>query len=1117
MKTRLQEIEKRYARVKAELPKGEKQTPFLLRLYEDLITALSDASQLHFNTLFARVSFVASRYGMHRQWAYALQIPRKEIQYRELGDKALYPIVSAVVKYLLHLLRAEVDPSTGDSTGTFGVRLPKLPHYRRPGLFKKGFVRVVAVEWIREKKRLMVIDEEEPDSPCRLDYAVAEVNDIFADTLESALQEIGLPLVLGLTDVESIAPDHYIPSFIVVLPDLLLDVTSVTTATSDGPEPDAYHAMELFWPSEAKPELLMGQVANYFFDEYLRQPKLTFAALLDKVFRFFPIEFSRMSDDQLRELITKMEAQYHTIAEVVNKRFYAVRIHRERCVIEPSYYSPRFGIKGRLDVFCDGVGKAPATIIELKSSKPFKPNGYGLSESNYRQTLLYDLLIRSVFSWRKKVSSYILYSAETENPLRYAAVVPAIQKETINNRNQLALLNIRMTKLDHDGARDIFAEIDPERFGHLKGFVKRNIETWHKVYAQLTEGEKNYFKSFAAFVTREHMLARLGNERGDGAGGLAGLWLDTQRQKEAQYRILRGLQLKEILEQEHQTLVHFERTDLTNPMANFRAGDIVVMYPYYPAADDNPVSYQLNRASIVSISVDHVVIRLRNVQINTEQIRTWPKWNLEPDVLDSSFRSLYQSLWILMSVHAELRKCILGLTPPPTLADKIVDHQPNLKLTLSQANVYREGLESGFLYLLWGPPGTGKTSIMLRSWVEYYFRHTTKRIALLAYTNRAVDEICDALHHCGEDVANHYIRIGSRSATGEEYRHRLLDHVIEPMTKRIEIRNLLQQTRIYVGTVASILGKNELLNLLDFDVVLMDEASQLLEPNVVGLLTRFRKVILIGDHLQLPAVCVQPPETSLIRQCGEWSEQIGLTDMGMSYFERMYRLYQARGWNHLIGHLHEQGRMHETIMAFANRYVYGGMLQIADEVRQTENIKHRFQNDQEIWLTERLIFVPSRFQLQEIDQKTNAHEASLVIGLISQWKDKLQEHGLNWSIGVITPFRAQIAAILHHAHQEGVDLADITVDTVERYQGGARDIIIMSCACNAQKTLNKITSRNPDGIDRKLNVAVTRARQQFILVGNEEVLSVETGYRMLMEMSTRFLPEWDRIGHQAAT
>ena len=125
------------------------------------------------------------------------------------------------------------------------------------------------------------------------------------------------------------------------------------------------------------------------------------------------------------------------------------------------------------------------------------------------------------------------------------------------------------------------------------------------------------------------------------------------------------------------------------------------------------------------------------------------------------------------------------------------------------------------------------------------------------------------------------------------------------------------------------------------------------------------------------------------------------------------------------------------------------------------------------------------------------------ISIIALWQKKIKEKNLGWRIGVITPFRAQIAAILHKAHTHEIDMENVSVDTVERYQGGARDIIIMSCSVNNRQFLNRIVSINQEGVDRKLNVAVTRARQQFILTGCESVLQEEPAYRGLISMCTK--------------
>ncbi|MEL6720631.1 MAG: C-terminal helicase domain-containing protein, partial [Bacteroidota bacterium] len=102
------------------------------------------------------------------------------------------------------------------------------------------------------------------------------------------------------------------------------------------------------------------------------------------------------------------------------------------------------------------------------------------------------------------------------------------------------------------------------------------------------------------------------------------------------------------------------------------------------------------------------------------------------------------------------------------------------------------------------------------------------------------------------------------------------------------------------------------------------------------------------------------------------------------------------------------------------------------------------------------------------------------------------------SIGIITPYRAQIAQIRDTLKDANIDLNLLTIDTVERYQGGARDIILISLCTNSLSQLQSLVSLSDDGVDRKLNVALTRARTHLIVIGNEDLLQNDLTYRELM-------------------
>ena len=113
---------------------------------------------------------------------------------------------------------------------------------------------------------------------------------------------------------------------------------------------------------------------------------------------------------------------------------------------------------------------------------------------------------------------------------------------------------------------------------------------------------------------------------------------------------------------------------------------------------------------------------------------------------------------------------------------------------------------------------------------------------------------------------------------------------------RAALGDLIANKRIVVGTVASILGKADLFKLKKFDRCIIDEASQILEPMMLGILPHFKHFTLIGDHKQLPAVVAQRKKFTKVNNTE--LAKIGLNDLRDSYFERMYHRVQSKGWTH---------------------------------------------------------------------------------------------------------------------------------------------------------------------------------------------------------------------------
>jgi len=420
-------------------------------------------------------------------------------------------------------------------------------------------------------------------------------------------------------------------------------------------------------------------------------------------------------------------------------------------------------------------------------------------------------------------------------------------------------------------------------------------------------------------------------------------------------------------------------------------------------------------------------------------------------------------------------------------------------------------------FLLIGPPGTGKTSMALRYLVEEELAQSTgNSILLMSYTNRAVDEICGML--CDAGIG--FMRIGNEYTCDERFRPYLINHAIDDSPMLESIKQKILATRIFVGTTSSMLSHADLFNLKHFSLAIIDEASQILEPNIVGLLANHQgqkycpelsigKFILIGDYKQLPAVVQQDADMSAIDD--PLLTTIGLTDCRDSLFERLIRWEHSQGRTNFVGILRKQGRMHPDIAEFPNRMFYfREQLEIVPcEHQLAESLGYDLPSEDrldDVLKAHRMIFIPSKPCRQpNISEKVNTEEAHIVTDLLRRihrfYGNKFDALK---TVGVIVPYRNQIAMIRKEIERFGIPALDrISIDTVERYQGSQRDVIIYSFTVQCQYQLDFLTSNcfEEDGriIDRKLNVAITRARKQMIVTGNVQTLSNNLVFSQLID------------------
>jgi DNA replication ATP-dependent helicase Dna2 len=853
-------------------------------------------------------------------------------------------------------------------------------------------------------------------------------------------------------------------SIVVLEPDYLMDATELAECVQGklpfGGNP-RLALLRKFVSSDVSAAMTAGNVANYCFDVLLTNPDAEFATVFHEAILQKPLQIIALqvqNNQSLAHIRLQASGTFETTRNLLRE------LHFDKASVEASFMSPLYGLQGRLDVLLEYADDPRRkTIIELKAGKPPKEATW---ENNAAQVTAYNLLLDSCSG-----DSSILYARDSERPLRNVPNDRAHKQNLMMLRNRIIWQDYTLLSRGFKLLRDIH----PDHFGAAAVYMNAAIADFAYTFSTASELERKYFQLFVSFVLRENWATRIGSERGE---GFSGLWRKSVSEKAKDYVVLSDLVLEtdaSNFEQQHLSLV---RTEQTEQLTNFRNGDIVLLYPILPDDTDERsfLRGSMLKGYIKRITPERVTVSLRNKQlgVSAESYGSDARWAIEPDFIGSEFKAQYESLYAVLSAPVEKRHQILGLAEPTfddtvyaSALTKASTAPEYASLTDEQRERLAQAVSARDYFLLQGPPGTGKTSRMLKSMARYLFDETQEEIMLLAFTNRAVDEICDAL----KDAKLDFIRLGAKESTVHT------DHVLYELIagKSLEeIQTIVQGARIVVSTISSLLKNPEIVSIKSFSTVIVDEASQVVEPQIVGLLTKFRRFILVGDEKQLPAVVVQPERG--VFTSDKTLNEAGIFDLRTSLFERLLVRCDANGWHRAFGLISRQGRMHTSVAAFPNAAFYGGALQTLAEWQTDESSA--------IALPRLMLWESGAESQNKVHEQEAERVAALVAYVRAQIGDSFHAH----SLGVITPFRAQIAAIHRHIAPELVGM--VSVDTVERYQGSERDVIIVSFAVSSGAQLRSIQSLSRDGsVDRKLNVALTRARGHLIVLGCTEALS----------------------------
>lgn len=1104
-----------------ELTVGYKQMRDLL---ERICRAQMQSGSLQMTDLSARISFIAAKTGLsvgEQNRLHTFRLTSNQILNRrfEPNRENLLRDVKTLA-FLIRKLSGENIPDElyrllPRADATYLVAPPARERVRRMR---------VCFQYADEQYLYVTPLDEVSEKPYLVRYNIPQINEEFAETCKLLWQHAQVNLLDVAIDEAGILT----PSFIVLEPDYLIDISSLAECFRDyGHHPGNYFLSRMQPIENARP-LLLGNIANLFLDEWIHAPNedIDYRTCMQKAFRRYPIELAACPDlrdrEKERQFFDDCKLHFEHIRETVNDTFHAAgyELDKTDAVLEPSYICEALGLQGRLDY----MQRDMSSFIEMKSGKADEYAIRGKvepKENNKVQMLLYQAVLQySMGMDHRKVKAYLLY---TRYPLLYPSRPSwAMVRRVIDLRNRIVadeygiqlhnnpeytarkLDEINASTLNERGLRGRFWET----------YLRPPIDRFQEKLQRLSAIEKSYFYAVYNFLTKELYTSKSGDVDYEGRTGAASLWLSTLAEKCEAGEIIYNLRIRENhAADEHKAYLLLVRSDLEekelpeavadndiqNVLPNFRQGDAIILYERN-CGMDNVTNKMVFKGNIEHLTDHEIGIRLRATQQNPSVLPADSLYAIEHDTMDTTFRSMYQGLYAYLSATQERRDLLLAQRPPKfdesldSLVSQAKDDFTRVALKAKAAQDY---------FLLIGPPGTGKTSCALKKMVETFHADKGAQILLLSYTNRAVDEICKSLASIRPAVD--FIRVGSELLCDETYRTHLIENELASCNRRSEVYERIRSCRIIVGTVAAISGKPELFRLKHFNVAIIDEATQILEPQLLGILcargeeggNAIDKFILIGDHKQLPAVVLQSSEQSAIYE--ESLLSIGLTNLKDSLFERLYRNCTARQ-SSLTSHpsydmLCRQGRMHPEVALFANRAFYGGRL-------ITVGLPHQLEDSDTVC---RLAFYPSVPEKTGTSTKINHSEARIVADLVARiYEDCRTDFDEARTLGIITPYRSQIALIKKEIAALGIPaLNRIMVDTVERFQGSERDVIIYSCCINSYfqlKFVSNLTEEDGTLIDRKLNVALTRARKQMFVTGVPKYLKSNPLYESLLNL-----------------
>ena len=543
---------------------------------------------------------------------------------------------------------------------------------------------------------------------------------------------------------------------------------------------------------------------------------------------------------------------------------------------------------------------------------------------------------------------------------------------------------------------------------------------------------------------------------------------------------------------------------------NFEYGRLVC---FFRLKENGELVYLDCPAAISYVQDNRMVIALSEAQM-LAALNRGEGWGVQLYFDDTSYKMMFAALRKVVLANndrtAYLRDVLLG-NLPAGFRDLLPMRFP--WLNASQENAVNRVLAAREVAIVHGPPGTGKTTTLVEAVFETL--HRENQVLVCAQSNTAVDWISEKLLDRGIPV----LRIGNptrvndkmlaftyerRFEAHEDYpelwslrkairelqsrirgngagKREQLRHQLSKLRHRaleLEIRihdDLFREARVIASTLVG--AANRLLEHRRFSSLFIDEAAQALEAACWIAISKADRVILAGDHCQLPPTikCLEALRGGL----------------GDTLMEKVVRRKPET-----VSLLRMQYRMHEDIMAFPSHWFYHDRLLAAPEVRYRGILDY---DNAITWIDTAALDFKEK-NVADGTGRINLGEAGLLIRHLRSYMERIGEKRIldeHIDFGIISPYRAQVRYLRQLLYKEPFFRpfrSLLTVHTVDGFQGQERDVVFVSLVrANEEGQIGFLRDL------RRMNVAITRARMKLVILGAAVTLARHPFYKALYD------------------